>query len=57
MTYDIPKEHLPLITLGGTALKEVKDFKYLGAWVGSTEQDVKVRKVLAWRALNGATSV
>ncbi|KAJ4937845.1 hypothetical protein JOQ06_002475, partial [Pogonophryne albipinna] len=26
----------------GTVLKEVKDFKYLGSWVNSTEQDLKV---------------
>ena len=57
MTYNIPKEHLPLTTTEGTVLKEVSDFKYLGAWVGSTEQDVKVRKALAWKALNGMTSV
>ena len=38
-------------------LKEVKDFKDLGSWVNSTEQDLKVRKALAWRALNGMTSV
>ena len=38
-------------------LREVRDFKYLGSWVNSTEQDLKVRKALAWRALNGMTSV
>ena len=57
MTYNIPQEHLPLTSTEGAALKEVTDFKYLGAWVGATEKDVKVRKALAWRALNGMTSV
>ena len=57
MTYNIPQGHLPLTTIEGTVLKEVNDFKYLGAWVGSTEKDLKVRKALAWRALNGMTSV
>ena len=38
-------------------LKEVEDFKYLGSWVNSTEKDLKVRKALAWRALNGMTCV
>ena len=57
ITYNIPSEHPPLTMTGGTALKEVKDFKYLGAWVNSTEQDLKVRKALAWRALNGMNSV
>ena len=57
ITYNIPPEHPPLTTTEGTVLKEVKDFKYLGSWVNSTEQDLKVRKALAWRALNGMTSV
>ena len=53
--YNVPPEHQPLITAGGTVLKEVEDFKYLGSWVNST--DLKVRKALAWRALNSMTSV
>ena len=57
MTYNIPQDHPRLITTEGTVLKEVNDFKYLGAWVGSTEKDLNVRKALAWRALNGMTSV
>ncbi|KAJ8381294.1 hypothetical protein SKAU_G00020720 [Synaphobranchus kaupii] len=57
ITYNIPSEHPPLITTGGVALNEVKNFKYLGSWVNSTEQDLKVRKALAWRALNGMASV
>ncbi|KAJ4943537.1 hypothetical protein JOQ06_006037 [Pogonophryne albipinna] len=57
ITYNILPEHPPLTTTEGTVLKEVKDFKYLGSWVNSTEQDLKVRKALAWRALNGMTSV
>ena len=57
ITYNIQAEHPPLTTTGGIALKEVKDFKYLGAWVNSTEQDLKVRKALAWKALNGMASV
>ena len=57
ITYNIQAEHPPLTTTEGIALKEVKDFKYLGAWVNSTEQDLKVRKALAWKALNGMASV
>lgn len=57
MTYNVPPEHQPLITAEDTVLKEVEDFKYLGAWVNSTEQDLKVKKALAWRALNGMNSV
>ena len=57
ITYNIQTDHTPLTTSGGDALKEVNDFKYLGSWVNSTEQDLKVRKALAWRALNGMASV
>ena len=57
IAYNISPEHQPLTTTGGTVLKEVEDFKYLGSWVNSTEQDLKVKKALAWRALNGMTCV
>ena len=30
-------------------LEEVQDMKYLGAWVKSTEQDVKTRKAMLGR--------
>ena len=30
----------------------VQDFVYLGAWIDSTWQDVRVRKAQAWAALN-----
>ncbi|KAI0238472.1 hypothetical protein LSAT2_010771 [Lamellibrachia satsuma] len=33
-------------------LKEVNDFKYPGSWVDSTEEDVPIRKGLAWVAAN-----
>ena len=33
-----------------SALKIVEHFKYLGAWMQSTEKDMTVRKVLAWSA-------
>ncbi|KAJ4946992.1 hypothetical protein JOQ06_009034 [Pogonophryne albipinna] len=41
ITYYILPKHPPLTTTEGTVLKEVKDFKYLGSWVNSTEQDLK----------------
>ena len=34
----------------GTLLKEVSDYKYLGAWVASSMKDFKVRRALAWVA-------
>ncbi|KAJ8337946.1 hypothetical protein SKAU_G00369120 [Synaphobranchus kaupii] len=56
IAYNTP-DHLPVRTTGDTALREVSDFKYLGSWVNSTEQDLRVRKALAWKALNGMASV
>ena len=38
-------------------MEEVQDFKYLGSWVSSTEHDIKVRKALAWKALNTMSRV
>ena len=35
-------------TIDGTDLK-CEDFKYLGAWVDSSEKYVKIRKAQAWR--------
>ena len=36
-------------TIDGTDRKIVEDFKYLGAWVDSSEKDVKIRKPQTWR--------
>ena len=57
IAYNLPAEHPPIRTTEGIVLAEVKDFKYLGSWVNSTDRDVKVRKALAWRALNGVSKV
>lgn len=53
MTYNIHTDHPPIKTSDGNALREANDRKYLGSWISSTEKDLKVRKALAWRALNG----
>lgn len=53
MTYNIHTDHPPIKTSDGNALREANDCKYLGPWINSTEKDLKVRKALAWRALNG----
>ena len=49
MVYNIPTPS-PLKTIGGNAVKIVENFKYLGSWIRSSEQDIKVRKALAWEA-------
>ena len=37
-------------TRSGNPIKEVDNFKYLGAWAQSSEKDFNVRKALAWSA-------
>ena len=39
-----------LKTRNGKLLKKVDDFKYLGAWLRSSEKDIKTRKAQAWTA-------
>ena len=35
-------DQLVITTLDGTKLEVVKDFQYLGAWIASTQQDIKI---------------
>ena len=42
----------PLITLNGSNIKTVENFKYLGGWMMSSEKDFEIRKALAWTACN-----
>ena len=35
--------------IDGSSLKRVKQFKYLGAWIDCSTQDLKIRKALSWR--------
>ena len=46
-----------LNTTDGTNLEVEDDFKYLSSWVNSTEQDIKTRKTLAWKACNKMSSI
>ena len=45
-------EPIEINTIGGSKLKEVLNFKYLGGWMNSTEKDFNIRKALAWSACN-----
>ena len=36
----------------GEAIENVKDFIYLGSWIGETERDIKVKKGKTWAALH-----
>ena len=51
MTFNQSQE-TQIKTCDDTFLKEVQDFKYLGAWVKNTENDIRVRKAMAWQACN-----
>ena len=50
-------QKISIQTNNGTKLDEVRDFKYLGAWMASTEKDVKTRKAAAWRACNSLNKI
>ena len=51
MAYKQP-DNITTQTATEEPLKEVQNFKYLGGWVASIEQDFKIRKALAWSACN-----
>ena len=44
-------------TNDGPKLEEVKDFKYIGAWVESSAKDINQRKAAAWRACSKLTKI
>ena len=37
-----------LTALNGNVIKEVEDYKYLGAWISSTKKDFSTRRARAW---------
>ena len=44
-----------LVASGGEEIKVVDDFKYLGSYVNSSSNDIKIRKALAWSACHKMT--
>ena len=56
MAFNQPHD-VQIKTQDGSNLKEVKDFKYLGAWMQSTEADLRTRKALARKACNNLNSI
>ena len=56
MSYNL-SQGVPLTTNDGTTLEEVSDFKYLRAWMASTEKDINMRKGAAWRACSKLTKI
>ena len=55
MIYNVPQGDLR--KLNGSALEEVGDFQYLGAWVDETGKDIEVRIAKGWGALNKMETV
>ena len=53
MTFNIPRPvpYTGRVFVNDEPLEEVYDFKYLGAYIASTDKDIAVRKALAWKAL------
>ena len=43
-------QDIVLKTVNNENIKKVDNIKYLGAWIDDTENDVKVRKTLAWKS-------
>ena len=41
-----------LKTVNNENIKKIDSFKYLGAWIDDTANDVKVRKALTWNSCN-----
>ena len=41
-----------LKTVNNQNINKVDNFKYLGAWLDDTANDVKARKALAWKYCN-----
>ena len=41
----------------GEVIENVKDFKYLGAWIDDSAKDVKTRKAQAWVACNKLSKI
>ena len=49
---NIDDESFEIRDVNGNLLKVVKDFKYLGSYIASTEKDIEIRLGKAWGALN-----
>ncbi|KAL5272182.1 hypothetical protein ACHWQZ_G000417 [Mnemiopsis leidyi] len=50
LTVNTPDEEANIKSSCGRQLKHVKDFKYLGSWIATTEKDIRTRKAKAWAA-------
>ena len=56
-TFNQDLEQNPIFSYQGKQLTVVSNFKYLGAWMESSEKDIKVRKALAWKACHNLQKI
>ena len=56
MSFNQKEDHV-LTNSEGTTLKKVKDFNYLGSFIGSTLHDIDVRIAKAWGAITSITTI
>ena len=56
MSFNQKEDHV-LTNSEGTTLKKVKDFNYLGCFIGSTTHDIDVRIAKAWGAITSMTKL
>ena len=52
--HEVPSD---LKSRDGTTIKVVKNFKYLGAWIESTEKYINVRKAPEWKACHNLRKI
>ena len=43
--------------MNGSKMQQAQGFKYLDTWIGSTIQDIHVRKGQAWKAINSLQKI
>ena len=55
MLYNQPESDL--LTLEGNELVQVDNFKYLGAWIQSSEKDMSIRIGQSWSPLKNGESL
>ena len=56
MSFNQKEDHV-LTNSEGTTLKKVKDFNYLGSFIGSTSHNIDVKIANAWGAITSMTKI
>ena len=56
MSFNQKEDHV-LTNIEGKTLQKVKDFNYLGSFIGSTAHDIDVRIAKAWGAITSMAKI